>query len=83
MTKLQQLDINDLQLDDGSEDEQSEDKDFDLEDSILDPDGIDRIPEGESVAIDDGLSNIDEEMSESHYSESDQEDTSLSAANKN
>ena len=31
------------------------------------PDGIDATPEGEPAAIDDGLSHIDGEMSETHY----------------
>ena len=64
------------------EDGQSEDENSNFEDNILDLDVIDGIPEGESAAIDDGFFNIDEEMSESHYSESDQEDTTLSAVNK-
>ena len=83
MTKLQRLDNNALQLHDGFEDNQSEDKDSNFNNNILDLDRINGIPAGEPSAIKDGLSNIDEEMPESHYSESDQEDTILSTANKN
>ena len=60
-----------------------EDDDSNLEDGIRDPDGIDGIPEGEPAAIDDGSFNIDEDMSESYYSGSDQDDTTLSVLNKN
>ena len=83
MTELQRLDNTVLQLDSGSEDDQLEDEDSNLEEGIPDPDGIARITEGEPVAIDDGSSNIDEEMSEPYYSESDQEDTILSTVRKN
>ena len=83
MTELQQLDNADLQLDNRSEDDQLEDEDSTLEDGIPDPDGIDKIPEGKPTAINDGSSNIDKETSESYYSESDQEDATLSKVNKN
>ena len=45
-------------------------------------DGIDGIPEGEHASIDDGLSKSDENMSESYYSGSDQDNTT-SALNTN
>jgi hypothetical protein len=83
MTDIQQLDNIDRQLDDGSEDDRSEDEDSNLEDGIRDPDGIDGIPEGEPAAIDDGSFKSDEDMSESYYSGSDQDDTTLSVLNKN
>ena len=68
MAKLELLDNNALQLDSGSEDNQSKDKDSSV-DNILDPPRIDGIPEGKPLAIEDESSNIDKEMSESHYSE--------------
>ena len=83
MTKLQQLDNIALQLDDGSKDDQLEDEDSNLEDGIRNPDGIDGILKGGTVAIDDSLSKSDEDLSESYYAGSDQDDTTLSMLNKN
>ena len=54
-------------MDSGSEGNQSEDKDFSI-DNILDPPRSD---------VKDGSSNIDKEMSESHYSEVNQDDGTL------
>ena len=76
MTKLELPDNNALQLDSGSEDDQSEDKDLSV-DNILDPLRIDGITEGKPSAIEDGLSNIDKEMSESHYLQVNQDDATL------
>ena len=75
--ELQLLDTNALQLNSGSEDVQSEDEDPNAENDILDPPRIDGIPAGDPLAIEDGLSNIDEKMSESHYSDVNQEDATL------
>ena len=45
--------------------------------NILDPPRIGGIPEGEPLTIKDGPSNIDNEISESHYSELDKYDATL------
>jgi hypothetical protein len=45
--------------------------------------GLTEFLQGEPSAIKDGLSSIDEEISESHYSKLDQDDTTLSATTKN
>ena len=82
MSEPQQQDNVTIQQDDGSKDDQSEDDDSNVEDDISAPDGINIISEEESVAINDGSSNIDEEELESHQSESDKEDTSLPIASK-
>jgi hypothetical protein len=83
MTELQQLDNVVIQWDNVPEDNQLEEKDSHLADGISDPDGFAKGPEVEPVAINDGSSGIDEYMSESYYSGSDQEDTALSSLNKN
>ena len=77
MAELQLLDNTALQLDSGSEDDQSEDIEFNVENNILDQPRIDGISTGEPSVIEDGSSNIDEEVSESHYSEVNQEDATL------
>ena len=77
MAELQLLDNTALQLDSGSEDDQSEDEDCNAKNDILDPPRIDGIPAAESLPIKDGSATINEEMSESRYSEVNQEDTTL------
>jgi hypothetical protein len=63
-------------LDSGSEGNQSEDNDPSV-DNILAPPRIDGIPEGGPLVIEVRLSNIYKEMSESHYSEVNQDDATL------
>jgi type II secretory ATPase GspE/PulE/Tfp pilus assembly ATPase PilB-like protein len=63
-------------LDSGSEGNQSEDNDPSV-DNILSPPRIDGIPEGGPLVIEVRLSNIYKEMSESHYSEVNQDDATL------
>ena len=71
-------------MDDGSKDaEQLEDGASNLEDGSRDPDGISKIPEGKPVSNCDGSYNSDDDKSTSYYSGSDQDDTTLSALNKN
>jgi hypothetical protein len=77
MAKLQLLYNNNLHLDSRSKDDQSEDKDFNIDNGILDPHRVDHTPAGEPLAIKDGSSNIDEEMSKSHYLEVNQEEAAL------
>ena len=59
--------------------DQSEDEDSNSEDNIPDPDWIKIVPKGEPLAINDGLSNMDEDISEDYYSGSDKDDATLSA----
>jgi hypothetical protein len=61
---------------------QLEDKDSNFEDNIVDPDGIKGIPEREPSAINDGLSSMNEDMSEDYYSGLDKEDTTLSVCKR-
>ena len=76
MAELELLNNNALQLDIRPEGNQSEDKDPSVN-NILDPPRIGGIPEGEPLTIKDGPSNIDNEISESHYSELDKYDATL------
>ena len=63
MTELQQLNNVAGQWNNTSEGDQSEDEDSNFEDEIPDLDGINRIPEGEPLVINDSVFNMDEEIS--------------------
>ena len=78
MTELELLNNNTLAVDSGSgsEGHQSDDEDQNVE-NILDPPRIDGILEREPSAIKDGLSNIDEDMTETQHSKINQDDATL------